>query len=249
MADWLQIAAAAGAWLAWASLVAVAARLSPRPDEPRAGFLLLAARVYARIVHRLRVEGREHVPASVDPGPLIVVVNHTAGVDPVLVQAACPFEIRWVMAEDMRVPRFESLWRFTRVIFVDRRAKRGPGLRDAIRHVRAGGVIGVFPEGRIERPPRRLLPFEAGVGFLIRRTKARVLPVLVEGTPEARTAWASLLKPSRAVVRFDAPIDYTSDDREAETIAADLRARFSAWSGWPQVGGPMDEREQGASAR
>lgn len=211
---------------------------NPRGDF-EAGVLWHGARLYSRMLHRLEVRGREHVPQTASPGPLILVINHTAGVDPVLVQAATPFEVRWVMASDMRHPFGEPLWQWLRVIFVDRAgtesrsAASGGGAREAIRHVRDGGVLGIFPEGAIERPPRTLLPFQPGVGFIIRRTEAPVIPVLIEGTPESPQAWGSLWRRSRSRVTFFPPVQYAGQKRSPEAIADDLRGRFATWTGWP----------------
>lgn len=158
----LQFGVVCLAWLAWAF---VSARLlrGPRAGDPLASIFLVAARVYVRLVHRLRVEGREHIPPArrVDGsrrpvGPLIVVCNHTAGIDPVLVQSACDFEIRWMMAEDMMTPALKPLWDWAGLIGVDRTNPRGDvgALREALSHLSAGGVLGIFPEGAIARGGR-----------------------------------------------------------------------------------------------
>ena len=159
--------------LVWAGVANALVAISVRADV-RTALALVALRLNARLVHRLRVVGREHVPRTKRPGPLIVVANHTSGVDPLLVQAVAPFEIRWIMAEDMRVPAMEPVWRWARIIFVDRLMSRTSGVREAVEHLRAGGVVGVFPEGHLERPPHRVLPFLPGVGMLIARTGAPV---------------------------------------------------------------------------
>jgi 1-acyl-sn-glycerol-3-phosphate acyltransferase len=206
-------------------------------DNPRgellAGIYWRVAQVYARLVHRLRAEGMEGVRAQRNPGPLIVVCNHTAGVDPVLVQASVNFEPRWVMAEDMRHPALEGMWEFGKIIFVDREKGDLAGTREAIRHVKAGGVLGLFPEGRIERPARALLPFEPGVGFLIKRSGAPVLPVIIEGTPETPTAWGTLVKRSRSRLSFKELVQYQNSGMSAEEITRDLQRRYQEWTGWP----------------
>ena len=162
-----------------------------------------------------------------------MVANHTSGADPLLVQAALPFEPRWLMAEDMRVERFDGFWAFSRVIFVSREGGELAGLREALRHLRAGRPLGIFPEGNIERPPRRILPFRPGVGFLVARGRARVLPVIVDGTPQVDPAWASLVKRSRSTVRFLPVVEYAASGLDAEGINADLRRRFAEATGWP----------------
>ncbi|MCC6427702.1 MAG: 1-acyl-sn-glycerol-3-phosphate acyltransferase [Phycisphaerales bacterium] len=204
-------------------------------DNPRVdvnwGLAIAGARIYARLVHRLRIEGLENVPVSREPGPLILVVNHTAGVDPLLVQSACPFEIRWMMAADMQVEAMKWAWEWLRVIRVDRIGRDTTSAREAIRHLEQGGVVGIFPEGAIERPPRQVRPFFPGVGLLIARSGAPVLPVVVDGTPHGRHAWESLFRTSRSTVRFFPLVRYS--EGSAGEITRDLRDRYIAWTGWP----------------
>lgn len=229
-------------WILWVilalvGLVAVgwlARLLMENPLGDVAGGLLWpVVRSYSRRVHRLRVYGRARVPRDRRPGPLVVVANHTAGVDPVLVQAACPFHIRWMMAEDMRLPWLNWFWTWMGVIFVDREGREGAAAREAVRHLNEGGVIGIFPEGGIERPPRQVLPFNPGVGVLVRRTNATVLPIVIDGTPQADPAWSSLWRPSESTLTVLPPVRYEGKRMKPDEIAEDLRRRFMAATGWP----------------
>ncbi|MGP1347658.1 MAG: lysophospholipid acyltransferase family protein [Phycisphaerales bacterium] len=195
--------------------------------------------VYARALHRVRVVGREHIPADGGTGwrgagsPLIVIANHTSGCDPLLVQSALPFEARWIMAEDMRVPVLDPVWGFLEIITLDRRGGSARGLREAMGHLKRGGVLGLFPEGHLERPARQLLPFEPGVAMLIRRSGARVLPAIIDGTPQRLAAWDSLLTPSRSQVRFLPVIEPSRwEGMDAEAIAGELRSLYARETGW-----------------
>ncbi len=180
------------ACVAWALWVVCAHALCAGPrEDPWTGLAWRAARVYAFLVHRLRVEGGEHIVQMRDAGPLVLVINHTAGVDPVLVQSVCPFFVRWMMGRDMRAGSLSHIWEWLDIIDVDRKGRDTTAARHAIRALRAGGVIGIFPEGRIERPRGTLLPFHAGVGMIVAAGKAPAQPIYVRGTPDARTAWGS----------------------------------------------------------
>jgi 1-acyl-sn-glycerol-3-phosphate acyltransferase len=137
------------------------------------------------------------------------------------------------MAEDMRLAKAEWLWQWSTVIFVDRVKRSAHGTRDAVRHLAEGGVLGIYPEGGLERPARHLLPFEPGVGLLIRRTGATVIPVIIDGTPQVDPAWASLWTRSHSRLRVMEPISYRGSKLSAEEIARDLQRRFASWTGWP----------------
>jgi 1-acyl-sn-glycerol-3-phosphate acyltransferase len=217
---------------------------TPRED-PLIGLAYRAIQIYSRRYHRLQVVGREHIPLARYPGSLVVVCNHTGGVDPLLVQSVCPFEIRWMMATDMMVERYEWFWRWAGIISVDRTGRDSAGTKEAIRHVKAGGVLGVFPEGAIERPTRHVLPFHPGVGLIIARTGAPVLPVIVEGTPfpEGANAWTSLYRRGHARLTFG-PVMELGSAREAQRAAPDqIAERLQAWyleaTGWPTAPTPM----------
>jgi 1-acyl-sn-glycerol-3-phosphate acyltransferase len=173
----------------------------------------------------------EHVPASIAPGSLIVVSNHTSGADPLLIQAACTFEIRWMMASDLMVDSAAGFWKWRRIIPVARTGRDTSAAREAMAHVKAGGAIGIFPEGGTERPPGQIRPFLGGVGLIVHRTQAPVLLVWISGTPECERALEALRRRSHARVRFVDLIRYP-EKTKAEEIVRDLRRRLSAASGW-----------------
>jgi 1-acyl-sn-glycerol-3-phosphate acyltransferase len=233
----IPVLAGLAAWLAFAWVVHVVRAWSTRGgDDIGTGTAILLFWLYSRVVHRVRFEGLEHVPRGKAPPPdgMLIVANHTAGIDPLLIQAACRFEVRWMMAEDMRTPELDIFWRFARIIFVDRRMGDRRAASEAMHHLRHGGVLGVFPEGRIERPSRAILPFMAGVGVFAKRTHAPVLPVFIEGTPFARTAWGSLWRTSRSRVVFLPVVRYGKECKlSAREVSEDLRARIAEVSGWP----------------
>ena len=241
---WTMLAAAALLALFGAALIVRAAGRGPYPGLCERLIWWVSCR-YVRVVHNLVVVGAEHLPeraklADPDRRPLIVIANHTAGVDPILVATQTPFVIRWMMADDMRVPWLGWFWKWQRIIFVRREQRDGLRVRNALAELAAGGVVGIFPEGGLERPPQEIMPFLPGVGLLIRKSKARVLPVWIDGTPQVDPAWGSLWRRSRSRVEFGEVIDYEGSGLSAADIAADLRSRYITWTGWPANDTPPD---------
>lgn len=230
---WLALVAAA--WLLWSWC---AARLldNARRDVIY-GLSLLGVRVYSKWFHRLRVFGREHVPGLLSAadreshpvrGPLIIVANHTAGIDPILIHAELRADIRWMMARDMMLESLAPVWEWLGVISVDRNRKDLAGAREALKLLKGNGIIGIFPEGGLERPAGQVRPFHPGVGLLIAKTEAPVLPVLIQGTPQVDPAWRSLWKPSRSRITF-MPVQHYCRTMRSADIVADLEGKFRDW--------------------
>ena len=127
--------------------------------------------LYCKWIHHASYEGLELIPKTNNPGGLIVVSNHRSPIDPMLLQAICPFKIRWMMAKDSMTPNLDWMWKLQKQIPVDRDGKDSSSLRISIRHVQAGGVLGIFPEGAISKPGGAVKPFFNGIGLGICRAR------------------------------------------------------------------------------
>jgi len=232
------VAAGVALWAATANWLLAQAT---RNEDVLSGLVRVGIWLYARLFHRLRVEGADRLPKNRnEAGPIIVVSNHTAGVDPILIQSVCRFETRWIMAQDMRVAVLEPFWRWLRIVFIERDGGSAIAMRAALRELERGGQVGVFPEGRIERNRGELGVFHAGVGVLVARSHAPVLPFVIEGTPEVDTAWGSLWRRGKVRIRV-MPLQTDlaiSVGRDPQRITAELRRRYAAWTGWSMCDAP-----------
>jgi len=123
------------------------------------------------------VQGLENLPAS---GAAIIMINHIAFVDPVVVLGVLPRNIvPLAKVEVYRYPVFGIFPKLWEVIPVHRGEIDRKALRSAEEVLRAGEVILVAPEGT--RHPAMQAGKE-GVAFLAHRTGAPIVPVTVEGT-------------------------------------------------------------------
>ena len=198
---------------------------------------------YCRTFHRVTFEGEELVPKGNDPGPLIVVSNHTAGIDPLLINTACKFPIRWMMAANFMNNDLAPFWKWRRLIPVARDGTDSGPAREAIRHVKAGGQVGIFPEGGLTRPRGELRPFQVGVGLIVARAKAPVLLCWVRDTPDTDRAFDSLKVRSHSKVTFLDMIDF-GNERDPKVITQVLRKRIAEVSGWPINDEPLPSARQ-----
>ncbi|MCJ7676876.1 MAG: 1-acyl-sn-glycerol-3-phosphate acyltransferase [Anaerolineales bacterium] len=123
------------------------------------------------------VEGVANLPAT---GPAIVMINHIAFVDPVIVLGVLPRSIvPLAKVEAYRVPVFGLFPWLWEVIPVHRGEIDRKALRSAEDVLRAGEIVLVAPEGT--RHPT-LQRGKEGIAFLAHRTGAPIVPVAVDGT-------------------------------------------------------------------
>lgn len=237
---WILLIGAAS-WIVLIALIriAIVPWLANGPNhDPVTGLMWRTVRLYCRLVHRVTYHGLHHLRDTIDPGPMIVVSNHTGSVDPLLIAAGCRFQIRWMMASEMMAPFLDFVWRRQEPIPVDRDGRDTGAARQAIRLIRAGEAVGIFPEGRIVQPPCQIRPFYPGVGLIVGRAAAPVLLVWISGTPNTNDLYRSLFTRSRAHVHYLELITFTNP-RDAHAITEHLRHRLSEISGWPITDEPQ----------
>lgn len=189
--------------------------------------------LWTRRVHGYQIEGFTAEARSLldDPasGPVIVVCNHTAGVDPILVQLSMRRRLRWFMAAEQMVGALGWFWRLQRVIPVHYDRRDTQSLLAAMVHLRAGGALGVFPEGGIARPHGQVYRFMPGFASLAAKGKAKVVVLSLRGIPANAGVLRSLLIPCSATLRLLAILDPPSNadidafsERVRGMIASDL---------------------------
>jgi 1-acyl-sn-glycerol-3-phosphate acyltransferase len=161
-----------------------------------------AALAFSRVWFRLRIEGREQVPAT---GPVLLVANHASYLDPPLVGISSGREVNFLAQAGLAGFLPLRWWmRQVGVTLIDRDAPSKEALRRIADSLTAGEVVGLFPEGT-RSADGAVGPFKSGVEFLVRRTGAVVVPIGLDGAHRAfpRRAW--LPRPRRITVRFGAP--------------------------------------------
>lgn len=167
---------------------------------------------------RLHVEGREHIPPG---GPLVIVSNHVANLDSYVVGVFVRGRVINYLArpDGLRERGLGWYWRKLGAIPADR-----AGLTEALRILRAGGAVGVFPEGVIARAMVRAIP---GSAILARRSGATVIPVAVWGTE--RVGIGSILRPPRVTVRYGPPrVLSRGKGRNSQAVIDDLMREIAA---------------------
>jgi 1-acyl-sn-glycerol-3-phosphate acyltransferase len=135
-------------------------------------------RLFCRVYHRLPpVE----MPLP-ETGGAIVVSNHISGLDPMLMLASSSRPLRFLIARE-QYERFGLQWLFRAVgcIPVDRENSPEKAMRQAVKALRDGEVVALFPHGKIHLdsdPPRKI---KAGAARLASLTGSPLIPLRISG--------------------------------------------------------------------
>jgi 1-acyl-sn-glycerol-3-phosphate acyltransferase len=161
--------------------------------------LRFLAFVLSRCIYRLRIRGDENIPTT---GAAILVCNHVSFVDALLLMAASPRPIRFIMDHQIfRTPVLGALFRLAKAIPIASHAE-DPALYDAaFAQARAvlddGDLLCIFPEGSLTRDGA-LGDFKGGIMKLLQTNPVPVVPLALQNL------WGSFfsrIEHGRAMVR------------------------------------------------
>lgn len=112
----------------------------------------------------------------------IVIANHTSNWDPIMIgHLIRPANVHFMAkAELIENPMMKKFLMAMGIIPVERQKSDLKAVKTAIRVLKDGGVLGLFPEGHRSKTGE-LLPFESGVAIMALKTKTPVLPIYVHG--------------------------------------------------------------------
>ncbi len=197
-----------------------ACRKANRVDWGHAWINLLDGliRLFCYRYHRLNVHGLR-VPKH---GPLVLAANHISGLDPFLILASARRPIRFLIARE-QYERFGLNWLFraAKCIPVDRERKPEQALRAAIRALRDGDVVALFPHGKIYTPDDPPISLKPGVALLAQLAGVKILPVHITGVRGVGHVVRGVVLRSNAKIKSFPGINTVG--RERKEILEELR--------------------------
>ena len=131
----------------------------------------------ARLLLPCSVFGRENIPA----GPLVICANHTSLLDPVLIGYAFGRKRQlffMAKAELFKVPVLGAFLRSIGVFPINREDTDISSIRTAMKHLKNGQQIMMFPEGT-RVGDNDLVPAKTGAVRIAAKMKAPILPIYI----------------------------------------------------------------------
>jgi len=156
-----------------------------------------------KLFFRLKVTSQENIPQN---GPFIIVANHSSLLDPIILGISIKPKIIFVAAAYL----FEIGW----LGYLLRKANSIPvqrendikAIKQSLKILRQGGVLGIFPEGGIDRQKNNL-PVRAGAAYLATKVGIPIVPIRIKGADKALPRGAKFIRSlSKIEVEIKKPI-------------------------------------------
>ncbi len=167
-----------------------------------------------RIFFRARVIGTENFPKE---GPVILAANHMSNADPPLVGCFAPRHVHFMAKKELfEMPVLRFVLPHCYSFPVRRGAADREAIKTAVKTVRSGHCLGLFPEGTRSRTGK-MRRAEAGVGLIAAMTRAPLIPTAIIGTNRIFSRECFLPK---ITVIYGKPMYFEGDHKDKAALEA-----------------------------
>lgn len=173
-------------WKTIGAMTADSTNQDSLPDPVRRNWVWLTIQFFMSwlfaLFLRFRARGLENVPAA---GGALLIANHQSFLDPLLVGVALQRPVSYVARDSLfRIPLVGWVVRNTYVIPINRDAASADTIREAVRRMHHGFLLGVFPEGT-RSADGTIGEIKPGFIALARRGKLPIIPIGISGAHRA----------------------------------------------------------------
>ena len=176
-------------------------------------------RLYCYKFHHLK-----HDPFNLpESGGAVVVSNHSTGVDPFLLLSSCDRPLRFMIAtEEYNRPLLNRLFKAVGCIPVDRQGRPEKAYREAIKKIKEGEAIALFPHGSFHLDDAEYKPIKKGGLRLAQLSKSPIIPCRISGMRALDTVFISLFVRGNARLQVFPEIPAESIDNETSKVIEKL---------------------------
>ena len=173
-------------------------------------------------MYRVRLSGLENVPPT---GPVLFAANHMNFWDGPVLFGFLPRRVAFLIkAEAVRGP-LGWLLRNVGQYSIDRDAPSRDVLLAALELLRAGGTVGLFPEGT--RGDGNVATVFNGAGWLAVRSGATVVPVAVRGTARPAGRRRRFRPPVNVLIGAPMPVELGAGKKAVDAATENIRVELA----------------------
>lgn len=157
-----------------------------KPEDRELGYKLLTPimRPLFKLYYSPKIIGAEKIPKD---SAIIIAGNHKHVYDQCLTVMATKRVIHYMAKKEYFDGMLAPLFRIVGCIPVDRSRKDLSSAKSALRVLKSGSAIGIFPEGTRNKTDKFLLPFKSGTVSMAKKTGAYIVPFGLTGDYKFRS--------------------------------------------------------------
>ena len=153
-----------------------------------------------KLVFNTKVTGLENIPNK----PYILAGNHRNMFDVVILITNVDDEIHFMAKKELfKLKILNSIFRKMGAFPVDRESVDIKAIKESLRILKSGEVLGIFPEGTRNKTDNILLPFKEGVTSIASKTNVPIVPFGIGGD----------FKRNKLRLNIGEPIDITNIEK------------------------------------
>ena len=154
--------------------------------------------VYCKIVYRIKIVGKENIPQE---GALLFCGNHRTYLDPPLITVTAGRKMSFMAKEELKKnPLMRFLCFLYDGIWLKRDSKDISSLKTAMKILKNGGCIGIFPEGTRNGMEKNDGKIKNGATYMALKTGAKIIPIGIQGPAKPFT---------KNAIIYGKPLDFT----------------------------------------
>lgn len=181
--------------------------------------------VASKLLFPCDVRGRENLPR----GGFIFASNHVSNLDPMLIGISSRRRLSYMAKDSLFKDKFFRFILYQVGAFPIKRGAADVGaLREALKRLKRGCPVVVFPEGtRRKDNGSEAAKVQSGIGFLAVKSGLPVVSVFIDGAQKVLPPGARFPRRHRIQVRFSEPVTYAPQDsypRVAEQVLSQIHS-------------------------
>ncbi len=134
--------------------------------------------VFFKTVYRPQIVGKENIPEN---GRVILAGNHTNYFDCLLVGSSTRRCVHYLAKDELLKGPMGFVFKALGIIPVNRRTKDSKALSTAVETLEDEKLIGIFPEGTINKTEDVIMPFKFGAVKMSQVAQADIVPFVISG--------------------------------------------------------------------
>ncbi len=136
------------------------------------------AKAIFKVLYRPTIIGAENIPKE---GAVVLAGNHTSNLDWSLLLSSTKRCIHFLAKKELFKGIMKPIFTGAGLIPVNRKTKDGKALESAINVLNKGMVVGIFPEGTINKTDDVVMPFKIGAVKMAHDTNTKIVPFVIKG--------------------------------------------------------------------